>query len=395
MAGKKITIRKILPLKPDKTMVRKMWQSRSARVSVFFLLVSLLTVTVLLLLPPVQNKLRELTHYRSMSGPVIADVPSEQYDKWEQGRGDCPETRMMIGSFDDTTKMGSLTFGFERLYVVKEINESYESDVVAEVKCTHLEGKDGFGQYIPNHKLQFMIVAQKDGLPLMNIYFSYDSYDQDGCFFYNAARYDEDEYRYESIHETFPWTTNGVYVHFVPCGVELRDEEMLLSRYGHELLERYNKREQEKNMADYTIEEPALISGIDSESLHKLNVSDLIEAIRPDRYVIAYIALGVSNYKNVQAIYNPDGDTVSPSDIAGKSWLYSSPEYDGYGYEYLCGDYRPGQLYSLCDRKYYTPPEKTEVSEPMYLIVDDKLEATEAYSKVFAPFLQIREKTSD
>ena len=381
----------IFRLKQEKEMLGKIWKSRRGRFSLFFLLISLLTVTVILMLPPVRNSVMERTHYRVENGPEIAGVPEEQYDNWGRGRGDCPENRMIIGNFHDTRKMGSFAFGFERLYVVKEINENYETDVVAEIKCTHLEGKDGFGKFIPNHKLQFIIVAEKDGKPLMNLYFSYRRDDSDGCFFYNVPRYDEEEYKYDYLHETFPWTANGVYVHFVPCGFDLYDEDAILSRYGNELRDRYNKRFYEDSMADYGPTKTGSLSPqieLSSENLREMDISDFIEALRPDKYVISYIALGVSNYKNVRAVYNPDGDAVSASDIAGTNWIYSDWEYDGYGYEYLCGVYRPGQLYSFCDSRYYTPPEKYERYSPLFFIVDGHLEETEEYSKVFAPFVQ-------
>lgn len=377
-----------------KNLISNIRQSRRARLTVFFLAASLVTVAVIFTLPPVREGISQMTHYRSMKGPEIAGVPAERYDSWERGKGDCPTNRIIIGSFNDTRELGSFAFTFERLYCTKAINEDYSDGITAEVRYNHLQGKDGFGKYIPNHKMQFLIVAEKDGMPLMKLCFSYRADDSgsnmDSCYFYSAALYDEEEYRYERIRETFPWRLNDAIIKYDACWFRLLDEKALLERYGDEILERYNSRVAEEDTVEYVMEPTQRLTRkteLSIENLYELSAVDYIQALRPDRYVIAYIGMGVSNYKNVRAIYNPERDTVSDSDIAGTSWIYNDYEYDGFGYEYVCGEYRPGLLYSLCDRRYYTPPEKYGLIEPQVFIVDSHLEETEEYSKVFAPFV--------
>ena len=147
--------------------------------------------------------------------------------------------------------------------------------------------------------------------------------------------------------------------------------------------------------SNYTDEDASPISALDSKSLRKLNASDFIEALRPDRYVISYIALGVNNFKNVQAVYYPDGNTVSVSDTAGMSQIGGEYENDGYGSEYLYGDFRAGQLYSLCDRSYFTPPDNFETFGTAYCYIDGKLEETVEFAKVFAPFVQLYNRILD
>ena len=374
---------------------RRTWTKKSVRMTVFILLALTLTAAVFLITPLGQELLGRLNAQKSMNGPKITHA---QYDHVTEGSGDCTHTRLVLGNFAQSETLGCLTFHFEKLYMTLPYYDDVYSlgdiryHVTTEVKVTHAKGKNKSENYLPEHKMQFVVVAEKQNVPVMNLYFDYWSTFEGGGFYY-APKYDEEEYLYTSNTGTFPWELNGCYLHYALCGFDVYNASHLMSQYGSQLIERYNARVDERMKLPYDVNENK-ITQMTPELFNTLDGYDLIMAIRPDSFVISYIALESEEYASVRTVYDPDSSTVSETERQSWSFYRSFSEEDGLATEYLVIDSRSVSLHSLTDPKHYNPPQETVLYDWPIGFVDPDIEQGEEFARVFAPFIHIINKNN-
>lgn len=358
--------------------LRRTWTNKAVRIAVFILLALTLTAAFFLMTPFGQQLIRSISTRKSMNAPVIT---AAQYDRWTDGTGDCPGKKAVFGSFGESRTLGGFTFNFGQMYMTEDYNDVGTTNVITGVKVTHHQGDGQSGQTIPNHVMQFVAVAEKDGVPLMHLYFANDS-------FYRSERYDEDEYRYLNGTGTFPWEVNEVYLHYRLWGYDVCDESHLLSRYGKDLADDYNRSMDE--MKEYiSPDNYQLITQMTPEILKTYDGYHLTRALRPDCYKIAYIAMVQCDAESVQTVYDPDGKTVTANDMKawkGKNWECYVDD-DGFGVEYFIMDSVSYSFYSLIDPKYYTLPRAVAAEDLPTGMGFSKDSDYEQYKQVFAPFV--------